>query len=51
MERVVDVIYKDGNIIVHLGKEGFTATKFFVFSRETAKEVRDVLDEFIKHGG
>lgn len=49
-EKVKSVIYKDGNVIVHIGKDGFDSTRFFVFSKETAKEVVEVLNEFIcKH--
>lgn len=46
-EKVKSVLYKDGNIIVHIGKDGFDATRFFVFSKQTATEVRDVLSKFI----
>lgn len=47
-EYVKEVLYRDGNIIVHIGKDGFDSTKFFVFSKETAKEVADVLNDFIR---
>ena len=47
-ERVKEVVYKDDKIIVHIGKDGFDSTRFFVFSKETAKEVVEVLNEFIR---
>lgn len=47
-ERVKQVLYKDDKIIVHIGKDGFDSTRFFVFSKATAKEVVEVLNEFIR---
>lgn len=47
-ERVKEVVYKDDKIIVHIGKDGFDSTRFFVFSKSTAKEVVEVLNEFIR---
>lgn len=46
-EYVKDVLYRDDKIIVHIGKDGFDATRFFMFTKETAKEVVDVLNKFI----
>lgn len=47
MEKVVDVVYRDDNIIIHIGREGFTSTRFFILSPQTAKEVRDILNDFL----
>lgn len=49
-EHVISTIEKDGKLIVHIGKSNSNATRFFIYSREMAQEVRDVLDIFINGG-
>ena len=46
-ERVKEVLYKNGKVIVHIGRDVIDATRFFIFSKSTAQEVVDVLTKFI----
>lgn len=47
-EVIKEVVFKDDKIIVHIGKDGFDSTRFFIFSKSTATEVVEVLSKWVK---
>lgn len=48
VERVQFTNVKDGKLIVHIGRDDIPTTRFTVYTKELAKEVRGTLDEFIR---
>lgn len=47
-ERVQSIVNKEHELIIHIGRDGIPSTRFTVYTKELAKEVRDALDKFIK---
>lgn len=49
MEKVVDVIKRDHDIIIHIGKDKSPSTRFFLLTPELAEEVRDILNDYLEN--
>ena len=47
-EKVQSIVNKGNELIIHIGKDGIPSTRFTVYSKSLAKEVRDALDNFLK---
>lgn len=46
-ERIQSIVNKGNELIIHIGHDHIPSTRFTVYSKSLAKEVRDALNKFL----
>lgn len=46
-EKIQSIVNKGDELIIHIGKDNIPSTRFTVYSKSLALEVRDALNEFL----